>query len=146
MQTSNEIFIVAPAERIFEIAACTERWPAILPHYRSVRILDQNGMQRVVEMAAWRDFIPVRWVAQQWNDSSVPRIRFHHVRGWTKGMDVEWRFESEAGGTRVKILHDLDFQFPFARRFLGQHVVGDFFVHDIAGKTLKRMKQLAEDR
>jgi len=145
MQTSNEVLIAASPERVYELAAHTERWPAILPHYRSVRVLAEHGSQRVVEMAAWRNFIPVRWVAQQWNDSVVPRIRFHHIRGWTAGMNVEWQFEPVAAGTRVRILHELDFAFPVARKFLGQHVVGGFFVHDIAGKTLKRMKQLAED-
>ena len=145
MHTTNEVLIAAPPERIFELAAKTERWPAILPHYRSVRVLQEQGCERVVEMAAWRDFIPVRWTAKQWNDSSVPRIRFHHIRGWTSGMDVEWQFEAQGEATRVRIVHELDFHFPVARKFLGEHVVGEFFVHDIAGKTLKRMKQLAED-
>ena len=145
MKTSNEIVIAAPPERIFELASRTERWPAILPHYRSVRVLEENGAQRVVAMSAWRDLIPVRWVAQQWSDSRRPLIRFHHIGGWTKGMDVEWRFERTEAGTRVRILHWLDFQFPVAREFLGRRVVGDFFVHNIAAKTLRRIKQLAED-
>ena len=144
MRTMNEVFIGAPAERVYDLAAHTERWPVILPHYRSVRIIEQRESQRLVEMAAWRDFIPVRWVAKQWNDGAIPRIRFQHVAGWTKGMDVEWQFERLDGGTRVQIVHELDFRFPIASRFLGQHVVGEFFVHDIAGKTLKRMKQLSE--
>jgi len=145
MQTSNEIVIAAPPQRVFELAAATERWPAILPHYRSVRVLEQNGSQRVVAMSAWRDLIPVRWVARQWNDPVRPLIRFHHIGGWTKGMDVEWQFERIEGATRVRIVHWLNFQFPVAREFLGRHVVGDFFVHNIAGKTLQRMKQLAEN-
>jgi len=144
MTTSNEIFIAAPPGRIFDLAARTERWPQILPHYRSVRVLEGDEVQRVVEMSAWRDFIPVRWVAQQWNDEGGPHIRFRHIAGWTKGMEVQWQFERDREGTRVRILHELDFQFPFAREFLGRYVVGDFFVHNIAAKTLARMKDLAE--
>ncbi|MBV8364717.1 MAG: SRPBCC family protein, partial [Candidatus Eremiobacteraeota bacterium] len=124
----NEVFIGAPAERVYDLAAHTERWPAILPHYRSVRIIEQRESQLLVEMAAWRDLIPVRWVAKQWNDGEIPRIRFQHVAGWTKGMDVQWQFERLDGGTRVRIVHELDFRFPIASRFLGQHVVGEFFV------------------
>jgi len=142
--TSNEVFIAASAQRIFELASATERWPSILPHYRCVNILQEDGAQRTVEMFARRDFIPVYWVAQQWNDARQPHIRFRHVRGWTKGMDVEWHFESLAGGTRVRIVHALDFQFPIAREFLGKHVIGNFFVHNIATKTLGCIKQLAE--
>jgi ribosome-associated toxin RatA of RatAB toxin-antitoxin module len=144
MTTSNELFIAASPQRIFELAAATERWPKILPHYRSVKVLQQNGVERVVEMSAWRDVFPVHWVAQQWNDERRPQIRFRHIYGWTKGMDVEWQFEPVAGGTRVRIVHALDFQFPIARKFLAKHVIGDFFVHNIAGKTLRRIKQLAE--
>lgn len=142
--TRNEIFIAAPTERIFPYASATERWPEYLPHYRYVNVLERHGDARVVEMSAWRDVFPVRWTAQQWNDPKTPSIRFHHIAGWTKGMDVEWSFEPRAGGTLVSIEHELDFQFPVAADFLGRYVVGGFFVHDIAGKTLARIKALAE--
>lgn len=144
-QTQNEIFIRAPAARIFELASRTERWPEILPHYRSVRVVAGDARRRTVEMAAWRDFLPVRWTAVQHNDAQRLHIAFHHTAGWTKGMDVEWLFEERDGGTRVQIVHELEFEFPFFAAFLGRHVVGNFFVHDIARKTLARMKALAED-
>ncbi len=140
----NEIVIAAPAARIFELAASTERWPDYLPHYRFVRILKEEGTSRVVEMAASRDGIPLRWTARQWNDAATPRIRFEHVAGWTRGMQVAWDFAPDPQGTRVSIIHRLDFQFPIARKFLGRYVVGEFFVHNIAGKTLRCMKALAE--
>jgi ribosome-associated toxin RatA of RatAB toxin-antitoxin module len=143
-ETSNEIVIAAPAKRIYDLAVATERWPDILPHYRYVRVLEERGSSRVVEMAAWRDFIPIRWVAEQSGDPERPIIRFHHIAGWTRGMDVEWRFEPHAEGTHVTIAHRLAFQFPFAADWLGRNVVGKFFIHDVAGKTLARMKVLAE--
>lgn len=46
--------------------------------------------------------------------------------------------------TLVSIIHKLAFAFPVAPDFFGKHVVGNFFVHDIAGKTLRRIKELAE--
>lgn len=139
----NEIVIHAPAERIFALASDTQRWPEILPHYRSVRLVE-SGSPQTLEMSAWRDIIPVRWTARQWNDAATPHIRFKHVAGWTRGMDVEWRFEPVPGGTRVRILHDIAFQFPVAADFLGEYVIGRFFVQNIAGKTLRRIKELAE--
>ncbi len=142
--TNNEITIAASPWDIFRYAAATENWPQYLPHYRYVRVLERDGEQQVVEMAAWRDFVPVRWIARQRNDWQRPALFFHHVDGWTKGMDVEWRFEVIDGKTRVSIAHRLNFSFPVAANFLGQHVIGNFFVHDIANKTLARMKTLAE--
>jgi hypothetical protein len=59
-------------------------------------------------------------------------------------LDVQWIFEPAPGGTRVRIEHRLAFRFPIAAEWLGEHVVGDFFVKDVARKTLARMKQLAE--
>lgn len=141
---TNAILINASPQTIFRLAAPTERWPEYLPHYRWVRILSGDERFRTVEMAAWRDGIPIRWVAEQINDPDIPHIRFRHVAGWTKGMDVEWIFTPLGDQTEVQIVHRLTFRFPFASRWIGEHVVGDFFISNIANKTLARMKRLAE--
>jgi uncharacterized membrane protein len=142
--TRNAIEIAAPAEHIYALAAATERWPEILPHYRYVRVLDDDGTTRTLAMSAWRDVFPVRWVARQTNDPLRPHIAFHHVAGWTRGMDVEWLFERVAHGTRVTIEHRLAFAFPIAAEWLGEHVVSNYFIHGVAAKTLATMKRLAE--
>lgn len=141
---SSETTIHAPVAAIYALAAATERWPEILPHYRYVRVLSDDGRRRVVEMGASRDGIPISWTAEQTNDPNEPRITFRHLRGWTRGMDVAWRFAEEGGLTRVTIEHHLTFAFPIASDWLGTHVVGGFFVDNVAGKTLARMKTLAE--
>ncbi|HXF34026.1 MAG TPA: SRPBCC family protein [Candidatus Acidoferrales bacterium] len=141
---TNEIFIDAPAQAIYRLAATTERWPEYLPHYRRVRVVSGDDRRRVVEMAAWRDVIPIRWVAEQINDPDIPHIAFRHIAGWTKGMEVEWIFTPQGNGTRVQIVHRLQFRFPFASEWLGEYVVGDFFIHYVASKTLARMKRLVE--
>jgi ribosome-associated toxin RatA of RatAB toxin-antitoxin module len=143
-EIENAIVVAAPAERIYRLASATESWPEYLPHYRYVRVLEERGASRLVEMAARRDWIPIRWVAEQFNDPERPTIRFRHVRGWTRGMEVEWHFEPVEGGTRVTIEHRLNFRFPVASAWLGEHVVCGFFVDDVARKTLARMKALAE--
>jgi len=143
-RTVNAIDIAASAGVIYALAADTERWPALLPHYRSVRVLARAGATRTVEMKAMRDAIPISWVAEQTDDAATPEIRFRHVRGWTRGMDVVWRFEAIPGGTRVTIEHRLAFKFPVAAQWLGEHVVGGYFVHYVANRTLVRMKTLAE--
>ncbi|HMD03163.1 MAG TPA: SRPBCC family protein [Candidatus Baltobacteraceae bacterium] len=143
-ETRTAITIAAPPERIYRLAAATERWPEYLPHYRSVRVLEERGETRVVAMAARRDWIPIQWIAEQTNDPARPAIRFRHVRGWTRGMEVEWTFEPLGDGTRVTIEHHLRFRFPVAAEWLGEHVVGGFFIEYVARKTLARMKALAE--
>jgi ribosome-associated toxin RatA of RatAB toxin-antitoxin module len=142
--TTTAIEIAADPATIFRLASETERWPEFLPHYRFVRVLEHRGLTRVVEMAAWRGWIPLRWIAEQKNDPARPHIAFLHVRGWTRGMEVEWRFLPIASGTRVEIEHRLRFRFPFAAEWLGRHVVSDFFIDFVAQRTLARMKVLAE--
>ncbi len=142
--TRNTVDVAAPARDMYALASATERWPLILPHYRYVRVLETRGDTRVVAMGAWQDCFPIAWVAEQTNDPGTPHIAFRHVRGWTRGMDVEWIFEPHTGGTRVSIEHRLQFRFPLAAQWVGEHVVSAYFIHGVAAKTLARMKVLAE--
>jgi hypothetical protein len=59
-------------------------------------------------------------------------------------MDVVWHFAEDDDGTTVSIVHDLSFRFPIAAPVLEKYVVCGYFVHGIATRTLRRMKQLAE--
>jgi ribosome-associated toxin RatA of RatAB toxin-antitoxin module len=142
--TTNSVQIAAPPERIYALAAATENWPRILPHYRYVRVLERHGATQVVAMGARQDVFPIGWVAEQTNDPRTPHIAFRHVRGWTRGMEVEWTFTPVAGGTRVTIEHRLQFLFPVAGAWLGKHLVSGYFIHGVAAKTLARIKQLVE--
>ncbi|MBA2453161.1 MAG: SRPBCC family protein [Chloroflexia bacterium] len=144
MHTQNEIMIQADPMIIYALAAQVEYWPDILPHYRWVEILAGDAEKRLVEMAARRDFFPVHWVAEQWLEPHVPRITFKHVGGVTTGMEVEWRFTQLPEGTKVEILHELELKWPIIGGFAAHRVIGPLFVANIAGKTLQRIKELAE--
>lgn len=143
MRMRDEIAIAAPVSNIFERASATPDWPSMLPHYRYVRVLAVEGSRSIVEMAARRPLdglrfgIPVRWRAEQINDASVPQIYFRHLGGWTRGMEVYWRFTPQSDGTTlVQIDHELHSPLaPF---------IGAYFIHDIASRTLARMKQVCE--
>jgi len=147
MHAERFIDIAAPAAKIYALAQDVEHWPAVLSHYRWVRVLQETDRERVVEMAARRDWIPVRWTARQTLDPVTPRIGFTHLKGWTKGMEVSWTFREHAGGTRVTIVHDLDDarSRPLFGEWFARKVIGDFFIQSIAGRTLARMKELAEE-
>jgi ribosome-associated toxin RatA of RatAB toxin-antitoxin module len=147
LHTENEIFIQADIADIYQLAAPVERWPEILPHYRWVHVLRDDGDRRLVEMAARRDRIPVRWRAEQRLFPEEPRITFRHVGGFTKGMEVQWVFgPTGQGGVRVAILHDLPrlLGLPLVGDLAANRIVGPLFIKDIAGKTLRKIKELAE--
>lgn len=144
MQTENRIVIQAPADGIYELAAAVECWPALLTHYRRVRIVSEDGHRRLVEMAAHRDGIPVHWWAEQECFPEEPRITFRHVRGVTTGMEVEWRFQPAPEGVLVEIRHDLKLNWPLVGGLVADRIIGPLFVSNIAGKTLRQIKLLAE--
>src|SRR5207249_1950193 len=90
MHTGNSIIIQAPVMMIFETAANLELWPTFLPHYRNIRYLERSDDRNVVVMAAIRSGIPVSWTSEQIIDRNNFEVRFHHLKAWTKGMQVVW--------------------------------------------------------
>jgi uncharacterized membrane protein len=147
------IVIGAPYDRIFPLAAKVEEWGGILPHYRYVKVLRQEGNRKWVRMSAWRNFIPVTWTAietvEEGTEEQPGTIRFRHIGGLVRGMDVQWTFEPrpEHSEVVVSIYHQLD-RPPFPVKLLGprliEAIVGRGFIGNIAGKTLARIKELAE--
>ena len=133
----------APFERVFALAAEVERWPELLPHYRYVRRLPDPSARHFA-MGARRGPIPVRWRAIQRPLPEQRRIEFVHTGGVTRGMEVAWRFEERDGTLDVSIEHELDLDWPLVGEFAATHVIGPQFVEAIAGRTLRRVKELAE--
>jgi ribosome-associated toxin RatA of RatAB toxin-antitoxin module len=143
MHTGNSIIMHAPKMAIFETAANLELWPKILPHYRYIRYLERADDRNVVVMAAVRSGIPIAWTSEQVIDRENVEVRFHHLKAWTKGMDVVWTFKETPAGVLVEIMHELQFR----NRLLApvvEPIIGNFFIHHIAGQTLRCMKAYLE--
>lgn len=133
----------APLPLIFETAADLSLWPKILPHYRYIHYLEKSPARNLVTMAATRSGIPIAWTSEQVIDRDKMEVRFHHLKAWTKGMDVVWTFTETPEGVRVEILHDLKFRIP-ALAPVADKVIGGFFIENIAAKTLRCMKEHLE--
>lgn len=148
MKTANTVEMAGTLDRIVALAADTERWPEILPHYRWVTLLDGGGDRKTVEMAARRGRIPVKWRAVQdvERDGPTPVIRFRHIGGLTKGMVVAWTFEPGSNVVKVRIDHDFSPPWPVVGGFVADAMIGPHFVEAIAGKTLATIKAIVEDR
>ena len=154
MLPAIRISVAAPPDRVFELARQVARWPELLPHYRSVTVEAQRGERLLARMTAVRRLgplrLPVTWRAEHWSDASDPadlRLRFRHVRGVTRGMQVTWHIRPEGGQDRssVTIEHDFSRPLPLVGDVLPV-VVDRLFVRPIAGRTLGTFKALAEAR
>ncbi len=159
METTDRALVRTPLGPIFDIARDVEDWPAHLPHYRFVRFreraADGGG---IVEMSANRPFAvtsrresalsfnwPTWWLSEMTVDFAKPAIRFRHIGGITKGMDVEWTFTPSAAGTEVAILHVWDGPpLPLVGIAAAKMVIGPVFIHGIASRTLSGLAGAAE--
>jgi ribosome-associated toxin RatA of RatAB toxin-antitoxin module len=150
--TAIAIDVAAQPRRVFDLARDIERWPRVLPHYRSVTVRSRDATAVVADMRATRRFgplaVPVAWRSRFWSDdteASDLRLRFVHVAGATRGMDVTWHIrERTEGGCSVTIEHDFRRPLPLIGGELFPRVVDRLFVQPIAGRTLAAFKQLAE--
>ena len=150
MRSTLAIDVAAPADLVFALARDVPRWERLLPHYARSRTIERRVDGSVVaDFVARRPLpvlgvlgfgIPVAWRSRTWNEPETRRLRFVHVAGATRGMDVTWRIEpTDSGGCRVAIDHDFRPRFaPFAG------FVDRAFTRPIAGRTLATFKALAE--
>ena len=153
MIRTDDRVTTAPIDLVFRVAADVEQWPEILPHYRWVRFREKRGFgSGVVEMAAWREFFgplryPTWWVSEMSTDPDEPVVRYRHVDGITRGMDVVWQFHAANHGTLVRIIHEWDGpSWPLIRGIAANAVIGPHFVSVIAQRTLKGVCAEAERR
>jgi len=147
MRTSNAITINAPLPLIFSIASDLAHWPDFLSHYRYNRFLSPMPWGGIVEMSAVRTFIPTTWISIYRIDTEKCQLHFEHLRSTlnaTRGMIVVWHFTETPEGIRVEITHDLDLHWPLIGGFVGKYIVGLFFIHHIASRTLAGLKRKVE--
>jgi aromatase len=147
VQTSIGIDIEAPAQLVFDLAHRVDRWDRLLPHYARSRVVDRRpDGSLIVDFIARRPLIgllglglPVTWRSRTWNQPADRRLRFVHVAGATRGMDVSWRIEPTPNGCHVSIDHDFRPRLPGFAAFVDR-----WFTQPIAGRTLATFKALAE--
>ena len=153
MLTIDEAECVADPDTCFQVAADVERWPDILPHYRWVKFQRKDGFASgVVEMAAFRHFGPIGyptwWVSDMEHDPDARVVRYRHIDGITRGMDVVWEVTPlPSGRTGLRIVHEWDGpRWPLIGGIAANQVIGPHFISHIAGRTLAGIAAEAERR
>jgi coenzyme Q-binding protein COQ10 len=149
MRTVDRTRMRAPLARVLQAAVEVEAWPALLGHYRWVRMLERRGEGGLVEMAAWRPFGPLRyptwWVSEMWVDRGAAEVHYRHVRGITTGMDVVWRIQPVDGETDVSIVHDWTGpSWPLIGSAAARWIIGPVFIQGIASRTLAGIRRAVE--
>ena len=92
---------------------------------------------------------PTWWVSEMTVDRPAGEIRYRHIRGITRGMQVVWRLV-EAGGSAerrvdVEIVHTWSGPaWPLIGGLAADLIIGPIFIHGIASRTLAGIKKEAE--
>lgn len=156
-EVDSEYVNVAPAV-MFELARDVEQWPKYLSHYRYVKLREKRSDGAgVVEMSAYRPFTlragrrtlgpinwPTWWLSEMSVDEETPAVRFRHIGGITKGMEVKWTFTPTPKGVHVRIVHLWDGPpWPLVGEFAAIWVIGPVFIHGIASRTLAGLANVA---
>jgi hypothetical protein len=147
MKKSNAVVINAPLVDIFSVASDLTRWPEYLSHYRYNKFLSPMPWGGVVKMSAVRTGIPTTWISLYRIDTDRRELQFEHLKSTlnaTRGMWVVWTFEELPEGVRVEITHELSLKWPIIGGFVSDVIVGWFFIHYIATKTLAGLKRKME--
>ena len=147
MRSTVAVEMAAPAALVFQLARRVDRWEVLLPHYARSRVVARQPDGSVsVAFVARRPLlgliglgIPVAWRARTWSEPESMRLRFIHLAGPTRGMDVTWRIEPTTTGCRVSIEHDFWPGVPGFAVFVDR-----WFTRPIAGRTLATFRALAE--
>ncbi len=149
MKQTNEIIIRAPLKKIFTAASDLSRWPEFLPHYRYNRFLSHTPSGGIVKMSCLRSGLPTTWVSNYRIDTQKRQLHFHHLKSAlnaTAGMEVVWDFEEQRdGAVRVTITHELHRSLPLVGLAASDWLIGKFFIHHIATKTLAGLKRKVEE-
>jgi ribosome-associated toxin RatA of RatAB toxin-antitoxin module len=145
VNSTSGIVIGAPPEKIFATVSQLLRWPEFLPHYRFVRQLPSvpDADWTLLHMSAEGGWFPVSWTARFRSDPSRMELHFEHVAAFTKGMRVVWTLTPVLEGTRVEILHVLNFRIR-GLRWLMEPVLQHGFIEPVATRTLHTFKRLLE--
>lgn len=155
MRSEIGIDIDASPATVFAIVRDVSRWADLLPHYSRSSLVERHEDGSVTgRFIARRPLVPVlgvgvpvTWRSRVWADPAGPTLRFHHVAGATRGMDVLWRIEPRDGpadgapspGCRVTIEHDFRPRLPGFAAFVDR-----WFTRAIAGRTLATVRAIAE--
>ncbi|HEX2949099.1 MAG TPA: SRPBCC family protein [Armatimonadota bacterium] len=144
MRIVDKIIMKADADHVYHIAANVEQWPEYFPLYRWVEVQERSPTGAIVEIAARRGWIPVKWTAVQLCDEENREVFFRHIEGATRGMAVIWRIIPTDDGVCLEVIHELTMQRRIIGSPIGRFLIGWGFVKNITRRTLQQMKSVAE--
>lgn len=106
-KVDNAVVIDAPLELVWERMNDVEAWPNLFSEYAKAEILERNGDTVTFRLTTHPD--PEydgqvwTWVSERTVDPASHSVKAHRIEtGPFKYMNIEWYFEPEGGGTKMR--------------------------------------------
>ncbi|MFJ1812729.1 MULTISPECIES: SRPBCC family protein [unclassified Streptomyces] len=102
--TQNEITIAAPLDLVWEVTNDLENWPRLFSEYASVEIISREGRRTTFRLTMHPDENGTvwSWVSEREPDRDRLTVKARRVEtGPFAHMDILWRYEEVAAGTRM---------------------------------------------
>ncbi|HID07137.1 MAG TPA: hypothetical protein EYP10_08310 [Armatimonadetes bacterium] len=109
-----DAIVHADVDMVYEFAKDAERYIEFLKDVESIRIIKQEGNERLTE---WVAVIPtlqrrVRWVERDRWDDVKKMCQFEMIEGDIDSYSGTWRFEEHPDGTRMVLTVNYEYNVP----------------------------------
>jgi aromatase len=106
-RTDNTVVIEAPLDFVWERMNDLENWTNLFSEYASVEVLEREGDTVKFRLTTHPDEEyggqVWSWVSERTVDPSNHTVKAHRIEtGPFKYMNIEWEFEPENGGTKMR--------------------------------------------
>jgi aromatase len=109
--TQNEITIAAPLDLVWDMTNDLERWPQLFSEYASVEVLKREGDRTTFRLTMHPDDNGTvwSWVSEREPDRDSRTVKARRVEtGPFAYMNIHWRYEEVAAGTRMVWTQDFE--------------------------------------
>jgi aromatase len=107
--TDNSVFIQAPLDLVWDMTNDVASWPDLFTEYAAAQILHRDGDTVRFRLSMHPDDNGTvwSWVSERTMDHTARRVTARRVEpGPFEYMNIEWTYQPEAGGTRMRWVQD----------------------------------------
>lgn len=139
----DSIVIRKPVDEVYQRVCDVESHPKLMTYFRECKIIKKDGNKITVNRVAEIGGKIRSWVGEITFKPEKKSFDFKQIDGPLKGMTGEWACEPTSEGTKLIILHNINFNIPIFGKLVELYVANKF-VSKSARDGLKSIKNIIE--
>ncbi len=144
-ETSSQINIKAPVNKVYGAVKDVSKWPEIFPPCQSVNIESESDNELIMKITALTKGRLFSWLSIRKADDRNYRVNFQQLEPVTPliYMSGSWNCEVCGDNTRVELIHTFDLKSLRFKRILAW-VIKCFFINSNSVRELRGLKTYLE--